>query len=515
MHIFTKQSTILCICLILALGYTQQTKAVNCRVDTVYNYVFDSAQVKQLTGRIIYQYFANDLTKEYIKQSYSNTSNSWLNDFKSVYTYNANWKLSEQLSSQWDVATKQWKNSLQFLYDYDAAGNNITFTYNTWNINTDKWQGLARNNFSFDNANREIEFYNQQWDNTSKQWINQNKQEHVYDHLGRDTQFSTYEWDKVGKYWKGDKRTIQIYNANGQNTNTINRRFIPYSGTWDVEWQTSFTFNAYGLLVKRYVMAFVSNKWKPYQKVLYEYDSAKLCTVEYVHTNDTFIGVDTVYLNKKSFYQYDAKKRVIEVLIQLRNIGLNTFRNYYLTQTQFDAYNQKSEEIFSNWSIPLGKWLKSYRNINVFNSDTNLVKTSQEEANDKQQWVPSYETNHTFNANGQHIAVDRYSNWDTTLGIYTSHNRDEFKCKSAPITSISLPQLPVFKVYPNPSMGRTIHIISPWSNPYFVYNINGQLLWQGDLLEGDNIVELKNLSDGLYFIKCKNSVLRLCISPEL
>ena len=54
-------------------------------------------------------------------------------------------------------------------------------------------------------------------------------------------------------------------------------------------------------------------------------------------------------------------------------------------------------------------------------------------------------------------------------------------------------------IYPNPT-SENIYIRSNNSFDYELFNMLGQRIKSGNLLEGNNEINLKNYSDGVYFI---------------
>lgn len=56
-----------------------------------------------------------------------------------------------------------------------------------------------------------------------------------------------------------------------------------------------------------------------------------------------------------------------------------------------------------------------------------------------------------------------------------------------------------FSMYPNPSNNKITISIQAKAN-YNIFNVNGQVLKRGRLIEGDNILNISNISNGLYFM---------------
>ncbi len=95
---------------------------LNCLNDTIHHYKFISGtQVKELIGRTIFQYDANNNETEKLYQKWNSGSNTWESDYKYNYTYDANNNLSEELYQKWDTRSNTWKNSSKYNYAYDAV----------------------------------------------------------------------------------------------------------------------------------------------------------------------------------------------------------------------------------------------------------------------------------------------------------------------------------------------------------------------------------------------------------
>jgi hypothetical protein len=66
------------------------------------------------------------------------------------------------------------------------------------------------------------------------------------------------------------------------------------------------------------------------------------------------------------------------------------------------------------------------------------------------------------------------------------------------------------KIYPNPTSDGLIHIEFPKSNnqnefAYYIYNVVGGVVKEGQLTEMDNTIDISSLSKGVYMIKVFNS----------
>ena len=78
--------------LFIALGSTTTSfSQQDCYKDTVYKYKFiTGTQVKELVGREIYKYDANNNQTENLSQAWNSSSNAWENSNKKTYEYNGN-----------------------------------------------------------------------------------------------------------------------------------------------------------------------------------------------------------------------------------------------------------------------------------------------------------------------------------------------------------------------------------------------------------------------------------------
>jgi len=55
-------------------------------------------------------------------------------------------------------------------------------------------------------------------------------------------------------------------------------------------------------------------------------------------------------------------------------------------------------------------------------------------------------------------------------------------------------------IYPNPAQNQ-VNIQIDRNATYKIYNINGQLLSKGNVVQGNNTLDITNLNQGVYFIK--------------
>jgi hypothetical protein len=64
-------------------------------------------------------------------------------------------------------------------------------------------------------------------------------------------------------------------------------------------------------------------------------------------------------------------------------------------------------------------------------------------------------------------------------------------------------EITALKIYPNPSDVFTV--VAPGTSHYAVYSILGQLLSEGQFVQGNNVLDISNLAGGIYLLAITNT----------
>lgn len=104
--------------------------------------------------------------------------------------------------------------------------------------------------------------------------------------------------------------------------------------------------------------------------------------------------------------------------------------------------------------------------------------------------------NQTYTSSGQYTAViPNVAGCDSTITLDLTLN----------FTGLAENEVATLSLYPNPTNGA-INLKSelPLEGSYFITDLNGRVLQEGELLDGENVIQLETLNAGTYFIRFSN-----------
>jgi GH18 family chitinase len=79
-------------------------------------------------------------------------------------------------------------------------------------------------------------------------------------------------------------------------------------------------------------------------------------------------------------------------------------------------------------------------------------------------------------------------------------------------TAVNLPTITEIQIYPNPATTELhINFVSQETADYIIYNTAGQIVLQGNL-QSDGIINVQSLSNGVYFLRIANEMLKVMIA---
>jgi hypothetical protein len=386
-----------------------------------------------------------------VTQEYNNTKTYWYNQSKRHYQFNKDNLLSQEIYSKWNNTDSAWVGSSKTTYVYDTKGREVEDTYYIWNSTDSAW------------IPRRLE-----------------KTEYTADGLGITSYWSYY----TNNAWKKAFRIDQTLNAAGNVT-----LYVAYfRSADDKSWIESSQ---------------ITRNYNVHQK--------ELGNIEYSYSTTDRKFVQTV----KTDYYYDTKG----------------FPKYYISQ---------------KWDKTAGKYINSTRFEETYNANGNLLlKVGYNPSNDD--WVPNSKTTYSYDYHGNRNKLEYYKyknqTWDLSYmyeySFDTEHKRksilmpdyipaDSLKSmetgyvyktwnasqqallknvrelyyyrKLAKPVMISEVDQSSVKVFPNPSPG-TVFIEMPQTmekGQINIFDMQGRKVCYSELTEGSNILQLNNLSKGIY-----------------
>ena len=275
---------------------------------------------------------------EIVQQIYykSDSSDSWVFNYKYDYAYDENGYKLSQINSNWDKSSGNWVFFSRGIIANDIHGYPMADTISLWNVNNQVWDAYSLLEYGYDSAGNELQYIVSLWNTDSSKWNFKNKIDYAYDVAGYKVLEIDYDWDPISYSW----------------LNRIKYEFAPDTAGNDTT-EITYHWNE-------------SNKiWQPYIKFQDTYGENGLLT----HVNYRWDNVSLIWgISDSTKNLYDLNGEIVSISHYYLNKSDGTFHNLSLTEYSYDMYGNQTEQTFYNWDESGMDWAPKNRYSNYYSA---------------------------------------------------------------------------------------------------------------------------------------------------
>lgn len=325
------------------------------------------------------------------------------------------------------------------------------------------WQNSVQGINTFDGSNYLIKSLVQSWLVPSSTWQNSVQILYTNNANGTANQSLSQTWDTSTSAWTNGQRSTYTYNASNKVLTTVTEIYL-------VAWQNfSKETNTYG------AGGYLTNS---------VYQSWDFLTSTYVNASQD------IYVN-------NADGTVSQSTTQTWNSTTSTWVNSVKSNYTYNVSGRILSAISQTWTGTA--WQNDTREIYTYNGSGFLInELSQNWDTTSVDWVNSTQSNITNDGAGNPIEIIGQS-W-TPPSTWTNESRITFVYNLG-LTDFTKES--AFTLYPNPAddMFTIKSNIDSNDMPYILSDENGRTVMSGKLKADETIVDINNLSSGVYFFR--------------
>ena len=368
--------------------------------------------------------------------------------YKEVYLYDANQHSTGYYGLRWNEVTLMMDSDYKEIYVYDV--NNQIQQVITWTVNNGVFDYFSRSNKTYNVNGNVILQVDDLWDAASASWLPNQQMQFSYNSQNEVTQSLTQIWNAGVQQYEDMSRVTYVYGPSGVTTE-LYEYFDSSIGTWTYSAQSTFTYNASGLLSSEEYQYYdvTIPTWVPSNLTSYTYNASM--QLESALSSYYDLGTMTYISSDQVNYIYDTEGNVIQQVSLDPNDPFNPF--YRLNFVFNNAFT------FSDLILP-----------------TYLVQD-----------IPDYFTHQLLNLNTETWDGMQW-NQETNADLYYSQ-----QTANAVTENISHE----VKVFPNPAVDYLTIQTNGLNIPAVLLDQNGRCIERQNI-SGTQRVDVSHLSAGVY-----------------
>lgn len=235
----------------------KDAREVSFLVDTLFKYSISSGSEKVINTH-------NEAGKILSSVEQIWLINRWANNRITTNTYDANNNLLTQIIQMWQNTA--WVNNTMVTYTCDEAGNCLTKTAQSWDGTA--WVNMEKSDYAYDVNGNMLNELNQQWDGI--EWMNNSNDSCSWDENGNCLTYLNQYWD--GMAWMNSSLETCTYDANGK---IIIDLYQGWNGeAWENNGKSDYTNNANGNRLTSLDQFWDSGEWLAFYTDTLSYDES-------------------------------------------------------------------------------------------------------------------------------------------------------------------------------------------------------------------------------------------------
>lgn len=397
--------------------------------------------------------------------------------FTIVLTF-ATCRVDTVLTYQYDpgLSTKQLE---QIDIRHYNASNNVDTNTNFQKNASGAWIKYGRTIYTFNTANVVTELLNQGYDTTVQQWKNTSRVTNFYNASNNIIQKVSQNWSFLMSAWENNSLQEYSYDANKNIIHYLSKTWT--AGVWRNQNLDSTTYtstNKPSIIINRNWNT-STNVWDVYSRRIYYYSSI-----------DSITQVDLDYYDPalmlwrhgyQNVYTYNSDNLLALQEIKRWNVAIFDYENYFKYNYTYFTNKNLQEIAVLEWNTATTNW-------------DNYTKSTYE-----------------YYASGDVSAREEYAFWVIAGSYFRYRTRYEYKCISGTVAIDNVANESTLSIYPNPLATGILTVESNEIQPLLVMDISGKVILESDLQKGENKLDVRHLSAGLYVVKTKQQTQKLVI----
>ncbi len=224
----------------------------------------------------------------------------------------------------------------------------------------------------------------------------------------------------------------------------------------------------------------------------YTYDANNNPTAAIYSEWDT--GINAWIFSSKREYTYDANNNLTSYIYSEWDTGINAWIFYSKREYTYDSNNNLTSYINSCWDTGINDWIFNYKYEYTFNLAVNVSEII----------APEWYNNYLYPPFYNELLTEIYYSWDGT--DFTINSKGTFYYSD--IVGINeVIDNSIFIIYPNPANDYImINAGSTNTNEIQIFNVYGQCVMSVDTQNNisEYRVDISNLPAGMYFTRIAN-----------
>lgn len=361
-------------------------------------------------------------------------------------------KLLSSVSEYYDGFS--WENSGGVNYEYDSNNNLISETYFSWDNSSNKWENSGKTTYTYNSNNKSTVQLYQSWNSTTNLYENEYRTAYLYNSSGNAYEILTKKWN--GSQWVDEDKSDLFYNSN----NLINsyNSYTWNGAQWVDDSKGTLGYNSNNKVISSTDEDWNGLVWENRYRTFLNYNGNNKIDNE---VGEDWIG--NLWVNDYTTnYNYDS------------NGNLDFYIDSYSGGQYKTKYNYDTSKLMSNFAHPfkdktgIDYIFEEYPFVNKIISEDNFSYNNATNSYD-------YDYKTTYN-------------YDSSITLST----DKFEKIANAV-----------KVFPNPSKDYIQVSGISALEPYEISSALGAQVIKGSVAENQSI-DIKNLANGIYFMKFKN-----------
>lgn len=346
--------------------------------------------------------------------------------------------------------------------------------------------------------------------NSSGVWVKFYKNIYTYnvDHFL--SELTNQRYDTSLQQWKNSNRVTNYYDASNNIIQNLSQNWNGTLMIWDNNFLKEYSYDANKNIVHSQSKLWVSGVWNNQELDSFFYTPTNKPTLDVKRNWNTTTNVWDIY--SRRFYYYNIIDSVTEIDLDYYNLSLGIWRHGYQNVFTYNANNLLILNENKRWNAAIFDYENYYKYSYTYLPNNKLQEDATFEWNTTtNNWNNYSKNNYEYYASGDMSALESYIVWVASGSYFRGRTRSEYKCIAGTVAIDNVANESTLSIYPNPLATGVLTVESNDTQHVLVMDISGKVMLESDLQKGENKLDLRQLSAGMYVLKTKQLSKKLVI----